>query len=52
MRESVITNGTRDKKEEKGDVAKKTNSTVEAIMTANQLDGEPGDDCVLLIPVP
>ena len=34
------------------DVAKKTNSTVEAIMTANQLDGEPGDDCVLLIPVP
>ena len=34
------------------DVAKKTNSTVEAILSANQLDGEPEDDRVLLIPVP
>lgn len=34
------------------DVAKQTNSTVESIMQANQLEGEPEDSRVLLIPVP
>ena len=33
------------------DVAKETGTTVEQIMLANRLEGEPEDDSVLLIPV-
>lgn len=43
MRESVITNGTRDKKEEKGDAAKKTRHRVDK----ESLLSQPGDRSLL-----
>jgi hypothetical protein len=33
------------------DVAKENGSTVETILSANQLDAEPEDSCILLIPI-